>query len=94
MMKKRKTANPTAQPKEFGEPPSPGGKATPLLTQKTTIAATLQVKKIEVCGVVKGRMPAARDGHTAVVLGDQMIIFGGDRHRMPFADTYSLNIRH
>lgn len=51
------------------------------------------MKKIDVCGQVRGRMPAARDGHSTVIVGDQMIIFGGDRHRMPFADTYSLNVR-
>lgn len=50
-------------------------------------------KKLEVCGTVKGKAPAARDGHSAAVFGEQMIIFGGDRHRMPFADTYSLNIK-
>ncbi len=47
---------------------------------------------MEVVGSVKGRMPAARDGHTASLIGDQMIIFGGDRHRMPFADTFKLNV--
>lgn len=50
------------------------------------------VKRMEVVGSVRGRMPAARDGHTASLVGDQMIIFGGDRHRMPFADTYKLNV--
>ncbi len=38
-------------------------------------------------------MPAARDGHTVAIVGDEMIIFGGDRHRMPFADTYILKVR-
>lgn len=45
------------------------------------------------CGSIKGKFPAARDGHTVSLFGDLMIIFGGDRHRMPFADTFALNIK-
>ena len=37
---------------------------------------------------VKGKRPAARDGHTGLVFGDHLIVFGGDRHHMPFNDTY------
>lgn len=40
-----------------------------------------------------GRRPAARDGHSGVIVGDIMIVFGGDRHHMPFNDTYKLDIR-
>ena len=36
----------------------------------------------------QGKLPHPRDGHSAVVNGDIMIIFGGDRHQMPFNDTY------
>ena len=39
-------------------------------------------------GRIRGRLPHPRDGHSAVVNGDLMIIFGGDRHQMPFNDTY------
>ena len=39
-------------------------------------------------GRIRGRLPHPRDGHSAVVNGDIMIIFGGDRHQMPFNDTY------
>jgi len=39
-------------------------------------------------GRIRGKVPHARDGHTAVVNGDIMVIFGGDRHQMPFNDTY------
>jgi hypothetical protein len=31
-------------------------------------------------GHVRGKIPHARDGHSATVLGDTMIVFGGDRH--------------
>ena len=43
---------------------------------------------------VKGKRPAARDGHTGLILGEHMIIFGGDRHHMPFNDTYVFNLRN
>ena len=42
---------------------------------------------------MKGRRPAARDGHTGVVFENHMIVFGGDRHHMPFNDTYVLDIQ-
>lgn len=52
------------------------------------------VKKLEVCGLVKNRMPAARDGHSAVMVGqDRMIIFGGDRHRVPFSDMFTMSVK-
>ena len=41
------------------------------------------------------RRPAARDGHSAtVVMGNQayLMIFGGDRHRMPYHDSFLLNL--
>ena len=43
------------------------------------------------------RRPAARDGHSAtVVMSDQheayLMIFGGDRHRMPYHDSFLLNL--
>jgi hypothetical protein len=41
---------------------------------------------------VKGKRPAARDGHTGVIFGEHLIIFGGDRHHMPFNDSYVFNI--
>jgi hypothetical protein len=41
----------------------------------------------------KGRRPAARDGHTGVlVLNKYFLVFGGDRHRMPFNDLYVLDM--
>lgn len=41
---------------------------------------------------VQGVRPRPRDGHTAHLYENQMIIFGGDRHQMPFNDLFSLNI--
>jgi len=44
-------------------------------------------------GKIKGRRPAARDGHTGVVYNHQLIIFGGDRHQMPHSDTFIFDLR-
>ena len=41
---------------------------------------------------MKGRRPAARDGHTGMVFENHMIVFGGDRHHMPFNDCYVLDL--
>ena len=43
---------------------------------------------------VKGKRPAARDGHTGIIFQDHLIIFGGDRHHMPFNDSYVFNLRN
>jgi hypothetical protein len=88
MKKRRATVIPTH--KDGAESPTLGGKSPLLERQKTSFAP--QIKKVEVCGVIRGKMPAARDGHSAVLHGEQMIIFGGDRHRMPFSDTYSFDL--
>jgi hypothetical protein len=34
------------------------------------------------------RAPHSRDGHTGVVWEGMLIVFGGDRHHMPFNDTF------
>lgn len=41
-----------------------------------------------VTGRIRAHPPHPRDGHSAVVANSTMIIFGGDRHQMPFNDTY------
>ena len=41
---------------------------------------------------VKGKRPAARDGHTGIVFQDHLLVFGGDRHHMPFNDSYVFNL--
>ena len=39
-----------------------------------------------------GRRPAARDGHTALLHGNRFVVFGGDRHHMPFNDLFVLDV--
>jgi N-acetylneuraminic acid mutarotase len=43
-------------------------------------------------GRIKGKVPHARDGHSGVVIGDKMYVFGGDRHQMPFNDLYAYEL--
>ena len=39
-----------------------------------------------------GKKPCARDGQTVTLWGDNMYIFGGDRHLMAFNDLYSFDL--
>lgn len=39
-----------------------------------------------------GKRPAARDGHTGIVWNDLFVVFGGDRHHMPFNDLFMLDM--
>ena len=43
--------------------------------------------------IVIGKKPCARDGHCSVMIGDELVIFGGDRHQMSFNDIYKLNLK-
>lgn len=44
------------------------------------------------CKNIPNKIPAARDGHTGLVHQDHLIIFGGDRHHVPFNDTYMFDL--
>lgn len=59
--------------------------------RRNTVMAQNQTKTQE--GQVQGKMPAARDGHSTVVVNEQLVVFGGDRHRMPFSDTFVYDLR-
>ena len=44
------------------------------------------------CGVVPVS-PSARDGHSAEISSDgALLVFGGDRHLMPFNDLYMMQL--
>ena len=47
-----------------------------------------QKGKLRVCGI----RPNPRDGHTSVIHEGKMIVFGGDRHHMPFNDMFVLDV--
>lgn len=50
-------------------------------------------ENMQLYGKVQGKRPAARDGHTGLIYGDYLIIFGGDRHHMPFNDMFMLELK-
>lgn len=41
---------------------------------------------------VSGIRPMPRDGHTGILADNYMIVFGGDRHHMPFNDMFALDL--
>jgi hypothetical protein len=41
--------------------------------------------------ISKGK-PSARDGHASCVFLNKLIVFGGDRHHMPFNDAFFLDL--
>jgi N-acetylneuraminic acid mutarotase len=43
-------------------------------------------------GRVDGRVPHSRDGHSAVLYENLMLVFGGDRHQMAFNDFYAYSV--
>lgn len=43
-------------------------------------------------GKIPHRRPTARDGHTGIIFEGNLVIFGGDRHHMPFNDIFMLDI--
>lgn len=44
-------------------------------------------------GKSPGFLPKPRDGHTGVMLSnDEYLVFGGDRHHMPFNDVASIDL--
>lgn len=42
--------------------------------------------------IKNGKVPQSRDGHTGIIHKGMLIIFGGDRHHMPFNDTHIFDI--
>ena len=41
--------------------------------------------------IINDKQPAGRDGHSSAIHQGKWIIFGGDRHHMPFNDTFVLD---
>lgn len=44
-------------------------------------------------GLMKGKQPTARDGHSVIYYKKTMFVFGGDRHHMPFNDFYVMQFK-
>lgn len=44
-------------------------------------------------GKIEGLMPKPRDGHSGVIYENRyLVIFGGDRHHVPFNDLFTLDL--
>ena len=43
-------------------------------------------------GKAADHRPAARDGHSGVIYDGRFVVFGGDRHHMPFNDLYMIKL--
>jgi N-acetylneuraminic acid mutarotase len=46
-----------------------------------------------VFGKIVGNKPCPRDGHSAFMSQNELVIFGGDRHKMSFNDIYFCDLR-
>ena len=55
---------------------------------------TTKKEKKKAYGKTQGKKPDARDGHTGIIYGDQFLVFGGDRHHMPFNDSFYLDLKN
>jgi hypothetical protein len=76
--------------KEKAESESPGRR------KKKTVGfqflADVSKFQVPVDGKLVGHKPCARDGHSAFIIRDKMLVFGGDRHKMSFNDVYILSV--
>ena len=43
-------------------------------------------------GLLMGKKPCARDGQACCLVEGKLLVFGGDRHLMSFADLYLFNL--
>ena len=67
----------------------------PAFPESTNAASnTIVAKNDNISGVrTQGKRPMARDGHTGLIFGDSFVVFGGDRHHMPFNDAFLLDLK-
>ena len=79
MMKKRKKPKGAASLMTT----SIGGGNSPREDGEEGVKSTLKINK---------KVPAPRDGHVAFQFNGKMLIFGGDRHHMPFNDLFMIDI--
>ena len=42
---------------------------------------------------INGNVPCPRDGHTALIINNKMIIIGGDRHQRQYHDIYECDVK-
>jgi hypothetical protein len=59
---------------------------------KTRVNTMLSYRNITQDIIKPSTLPNPRDGHTATLFGDRMIVFGGDRNKFPYNDLFIFNI--
>ena len=84
LLKKNTAESPTKLGNRRGTDSSPEGTIAMVKKKKTLYDGPAS----PITGRIRAHPPHPRDGHSAVVSNNTMIIFGGDRHQMPFNDTY------
>jgi hypothetical protein len=82
------------QPRKKGSPgiirKPASGDASP--DRRSTRTAVYEGPPSPLVGRVNGKVPHPRDGHSALVFNNCMLVFGGDRYQMPFNDLYSYSV--
>lgn len=58
------------------------------ITQQATLKVPEQIRKRR--STLMNEAPKPRDGHISLMLDKNMVVFGGDRHQVPFNDLYFL----
>lgn len=71
--------------------PTNGDRANKSEMGRTTCSRFLE-PLVNNVSMIPNKKPCARDGHNAVLMGDALIILGGDRHQMSFNDIFRLNL--
>ena len=62
------------------------------LTSFKSTDAGIRYKEEPTSGFTQGKYPCYRDGHSACIYQNKMIIFGGDRNRLSFNDVFTFNL--
>lgn len=89
MMKKRKMAQ--TLPAQFGKNNASVTKLGDVSGEPNS--AVLNEIESEMCLKINKINPQARDGHACILYDNKMVIFGGDRHHMPFNDLFLLDLQ-
>jgi len=61
--------------------------------KKKNLVSSFEFKKKENCVRINGNAPCPRDGHSALVVNQKMVIIGGDRHQRQYNDFFECNLR-
>lgn len=62
------------------------------INKRKKILPISQFKMKEITLRIIGNVPCPRDGHTALVIRNKMVIIGGDRHQRQYHDIYECNL--